>query len=155
MTATALEHARSILDTMLGYLGYTVTIEEDNGPDGPTLQILTEDADALIGKRGETLEDIQYLVNRILMRHLPDAPRIRVDVEYYRSMREDKLIEHVKHLADRVRATGQSVALNPLNSYYRRIVHNVFASDPDIMTVSHEGNQRFKRMTIKKRTPKA
>jgi spoIIIJ-associated protein len=155
MTATALEHARSILDTMLGYLGYTVTIEEDDGPDGPTLQILTEDADALIGKRGETLEDIQYLVNRILMRHLPDAPRIRVDVEYYRSMREDKLIERVKHLADRVRATGQSVALHPLNSYYRRIVHNVFAEDPDIMTVSDQGNHRFKRMTIKKRTPKA
>ena len=146
-----LEHARSILDTMLGYLGYTVTIEEDDGPEGPTLQILTEDADALIGRRGDTLEDMQYLVNRILQRHIPDAPRIRVDVEYYRSMREDKLVERVKHLADRVRATGQSVALNPLNSYYRRIVHNVFANDPEIMTVSHEGHQRFKRMTLKKR----
>lgn len=149
---TPLEHARSILDTMLGYLGYTVTIEEDDGPDGPTLQILTEDADALIGRRGETLEDMQYLVNRILQRHIADAPRIRVDVEYYRSMREDKLVERVKHLADRVRATGQSVALNPLNSYYRRIVHNVFVNDPDIMTVSQEGHQRFKRMTLKKRS---
>lgn len=148
---TPLAHARSILDTMLGYLGFTVTIEEDDGPDGPTLQILTEDADALIGRRGETLEDMQYLVNRILQRHIADAPRIRVDVEYYRSMREDKLVERVKHLADRVRATGQSAVLNPLNSYYRRIVHNVFVNDPDIVTVSQEGRQRFKRMTLKKR----
>lgn len=148
---TPLAHARSILDTMLGYLGFTVTIEEDDGPDGPTLQILTEDADALIGRRGETLEDMQYLVNRILQRHIADAPRIRVDVEYYRSMREDKLVERVKHLADRVRATGQSAVLNPLNSYYRRIVHNVFVNDPDVMTVSQEGHQRFKRMTLKKR----
>ncbi len=148
---TALEHARKILDTMLGYLGFTVQIEEAGGPDGPTLQILTEDAEALIGRRGERLEDIQYLVNRILMRHMKDAPRIRVDIEYYRSMREDKLVERVKHLADRVRATGQSVTINPLNSYYRRIVHNVFASDPDVMSVSQDGPSRFKTITLKKR----
>lgn len=152
---TPLAHAHKILDTMLGYLGFTVQIEEDDGPEGPTLQILTEDADALIGRRGETLEDMQYLVNRILQRHIKNAPRIRVDIEYYRSMREDKLLERVQHLADRVRATGQPVILHPLNSYYRRIVHNAFANDPDVMTVSHEGHARFKRMTLKKRPANA
>ena len=149
---TALEHARQILDTMLGYLGFTVKIEEMETPDGPTLQILTEDADSLIGRRGEVLDDIQYLVNRILVRHLKGAPRIRVDVEYYRSMREDNLVEHAKQMAQKVRASGQSVALNPMNSYYRRLVHNVFADDPEVMSVSENGPQRFKRIFLKRRT---
>ena len=48
MTTTPLEHARSILDTMLGYLGFTVTIKASEGPEGPTLQVLTEDGDALV-----------------------------------------------------------------------------------------------------------
>ena len=151
---TPLAHARSILDSMLGYLGFTVQIEEEDGPEGPTLQILTEDHEALVGRRGETLEDIQYLVNRILVRHIPDAPRIRVDVEYYRSIREDKLLERARHLADRVRATGQAVDMHPLNSYYRRMVHNLFINDPEIMTVSQDGNARFKRVTLKKRPAK-
>jgi spoIIIJ-associated protein len=92
---------------------------------------LTKDSDALIGRRGEVLEDIQYLVNRILFRHMPEAPRIRVDVEFYRSMREDKMIARAKELAEKVRATGQSAELPPMNSYYRRLIHNVFVDDTE------------------------
>lgn len=149
---TALDQARQILDTLLGYLGFVVTIEEDNGEDGPTLQILCEEPDDLIGRRGEVLEDIQYLVNRILLRQDSSAPRIRVDCEYYRSMREDRLLEKVKQQGDRVRATGQPVILNPLNSYYRRLVHNIFAEDPTITSESAAGTLRFKRITLRRRT---
>ncbi|MBL9132615.1 MAG: single-stranded DNA-binding protein [Verrucomicrobiaceae bacterium] len=151
MTASALEHARHILDAMLGYLGFAAQIEEDDGPDGPTLQVLTEDSDALIGRRGEVLEDIQYLVNRVLQRHLKDAPRIRVDVEFYRSMREDKMIARAKELGDRVRSTGLPAALPPMNSYYRRLIHNVFVEDTEVMSVSASGEARFKRITLKLR----
>ena len=148
---TSLDQARQILDTLLGYLGFVVTIEEDDGEDGPTLQILCEEPDDLIGRRGEVLEDIQYLVNRILLRRDPSAPRIRVDCEYYRSIREDQLLEKVKQQAERVRATGQSITLNPLNSYYRRLVHNIFAEDPGVMSESAAGLQRFKRITLRRR----
>ncbi len=154
MSLTPLAHASQILDTMLGYLGFTVQIEQVEAPEGLSLQILTEDADKLIGKRGATLEDIQYLVNRILQRHLPNAPRIRVDIEFYRSMREDQLVQHARELADRVRATGQPQVLNPLNSYYRRMVHNAFLDDPQVMSVSMDANARFKRVMLKKREPK-
>lgn len=149
----AIEHAHQILDTMLGYLGFAVQIEDDeNGPEGPTLQILTEDADALIGRHGETLDDIQYLVNRILIRHLPGAPRIRVDAEYYRSMAEDKLVQHVKEQAQRVRVTGRSVTLNPMNSYYRRIVHNTLVNDPEVMSISsNDPSTRYKRIILRRR----
>ena len=105
-----------------------------------------------IGRRGETLEDIQYLVNRVLQRHLKDAPRVRVDVEFYRSMREDKMVARAKELGDRVRATGQSADLPPMNSYYRRLIHNVFVNDPEVMSVSQEGNARFKRIVLKRRS---
>ena len=105
----ALEQARQILENILGYLGFFVTVEEDpNSPDGPTLQILTEESDRLIGKRGEVLDDLQYLVNRLLMRRSPDAPRIRVDVEYYRSMREDKMLEKAKQEAEMVKPHRQA-----------------------------------------------
>ena len=149
---TPLEHARQILDTLLGYLGFAVQIEEEDGPEGPTLQILTEEKESLIGKRGEILEDIQYLVNRILLRRDPQAPRIRVDVEYFRTMREDKMLDQIREMAARVRATGQSVALNPMNSYYRRLVHNLFVNDPAIVSESEKGDDRFKRIILKRRS---
>ncbi len=148
---TPLTHASQILDTMLGYLGFTVQIDQIEGPDGLTLQIHTDDSQQLIGKRGSTMEDIQYLVNRILQRHIPEAPRIRVDIEFYRSMHEDKLVDHAKELGDKVRAFGKSEMLQPMNSYYRRLIHNVFADDPEVMSVSLDPNLRFKRIQLKKR----
>jgi spoIIIJ-associated protein len=148
---TALDQAHKILDTMLGYLGFVVQIEDDDGEEGPTLQILTEQPDALIGRRGEVLDDIQYLVNRILQRRMPKAPRVRVDVEYFRTMREDKMLEQVKEQAERVRITGHPIVLNPMNSYYRRLVHNLFVNDPQIVSESGKGDERFKRITLKKR----
>lgn len=148
---TEIEQARQILDTMLGYLGFVVQIELDESDEGHTLQILTEEPDDLIGRRGEVLEDIQYLVNRILQRRVPGAPRVRVDCEYHRTMREDRLLEKVRQQAERVRATGHAVVLNPMNSYYRRLVHNMFVNDPGIASESAPGQQRFKRITLRKR----
>lgn len=148
---TALDHSRQILENMLGYLGFFVTIEESDGPEGPTLQILTDEADHLIGKRGEILDDVQYLVNRLLMRRVTEAPRIRVDVEYFRSMHEDDMLAKAKELGERVRATGKPEVLNPMNSYYRRLIHNAFEKDPQVTTESAKGEERFKRVTLKKR----
>lgn len=148
---TPLAHASQILDTMLGYLGFTVKIDQVEGPEGPTLQIHTEDSQMLIGRRGATMEDIQYLVNRILQRHLPDSPRIRVDIEFFRSIREDKLVDHARELGDRVRVTGQSEIMQPMNSYYRRMIHNVFVNDPEVMSVSLDPQERFKRIQLKRR----
>lgn len=148
---TPLSHARQIVDTMLGYLGFTVKIDEIDGPEGPTLQLHTDDAQLLIGRRGATMEDIQYLVNRILQRHIPQPPRIRVDIEFYRSIREDKMVEHARELGERVRSTGQAQTLDPMNSYYRRLIHNVFVNDPQVQSVSLDGDGRFKRVMLKRR----
>ena len=147
----AVAEAQAILDSMLGYLGFAVRIEQDEQEQGPALQIFTGDAQILLGRNGDRLDDIQYLVNRLLFARSKEAPRVRVDIEYFRAMREDSLLESVREVADRVRQSGRPVRLNPLNSYYRRIVHDAFKDDPDIVTTSPNDRARMKRITVARR----
>ena len=140
-----------ILDTILGYLGFVATIEHEEHDGTPVLQILTHEPQRLIGRREEVMEDLQHLVNRLLLAQNPPAPRIIVDVQHHRAMRDDELVSKVKQLANVVRATGRPMQTAPLNSYDRRIVHNLFKDDPEIATCSPPDDLRVKRITIKKR----
>lgn len=151
---TATEAAQRILDTMLGHLGFAATIEAQDGHDGPCLQVTTSQSEFLIGHDGQRLDDLQYLVNRVLRRHFPEAGRVKIDCEHFRSIAEDKLVEEVHGLADRVRASGKPFRIRPLNAYYRRIVHNALVDDPDIESVSPKDNSRLKRITLRKREAK-
>ena len=146
---------KELLDTMLGYLGFVVQIEEQKDEAGNlVLQIYTEESRRLIGRDGETLGAIQFLVNRLIQTKDKDAPKVIVDVEHYRSMREDRIIERVRALAERVRVTGRSLQLEPMNSYERRLVHNAFKDDPDVATWSPSDSARIKQITLLKRQPK-
>ncbi len=147
------EQAREILDTMLGYLGFVCEIKATETGGGILLQVYQAEADKLIGPRGETLDDIQYLLNRLLLEKHPDAPRVQVDVEHYREMREDGMLGRIRELADLVRKTGRPYHLDPMNSYDRRIVHHAFKDDPDIETKSSEDSGRVKRITLQRRGP--
>lgn len=148
MPMTPVEAAHKILDTMLGHLGFSATIEIQQNEDGPCLQILTGESTALIGSDGDRLDDLQYLVNRILRRHFPKAERIKVDCEHFRSIQEDQLHEEVRSIAARVASTGKAYQMRPLNAYYRRIVHNVLLENPDVVSHSPDGEERLKRITI-------
>lgn len=140
---------------MLGFLGFVVQIEEmQNEAGGLVLQIYTEESARLIGHDGETLEAIQFLLNRLIQSKDKDAPKVMVDCEHYRSMREDKIVQRVRELAERVRITGRSLQLEPMNSYERRIVHNAFKDDPDVATWSPSDSARIKQVTLLKRQPK-
>ncbi|HWY50005.1 MAG TPA: R3H domain-containing nucleic acid-binding protein [Chthoniobacterales bacterium] len=146
---------KELLDTILGYLGFVVDIEESQNEAGNlVLQIYTEESRRLIGRDGETLEALQFLLNRLLQTKDKDAPKVVVDCEMYRSMREDRIVQRVRTLAERVRATGRSLQLEPMNSYERRIVHNAFKDDPDIATWSPSDSARIKQITLLKRQPK-
>ena len=146
-----LQQAKEILDTMLGYLNFVVQVEIDDSAPVPGLQVYTADSELLIGKEGERLEDIQYLLNRLLHQQNPSAPRIRVDVEHFRSMSEDSMIAKIQALADQVRRNGKPIELRPMNSYLRRLVHNAFKDDPMIETWSPKNSARVKRITLIKR----
>lgn len=146
---TPVEAARKILDTMLGHLGFAVEIGIEETGDGPCLQIATSESEHLIGKDGDRLDDLQYLVNRIVRKHFPKAPRIKVDCEHFRSIQEAKLSEEIQGVAERVKSTGTPHKLRPLNAYYRRLVHNALLGDPAIESHSPDGEQRYKRITIR------
>jgi spoIIIJ-associated protein len=146
---------KELLDTILGYLGFVVQIEETRNEGGnATLQIYTEESGRLIGRNGETLEAIQFLINRLLQARDKDAEKVIVDCEHYRSMREDRIVQRVRELAERVRVTGRSLQLEPMNSYERRLVHNAFKDDPDVATWSPSDSARIKQITLVKRQPK-
>lgn len=149
----AVEAASKILDTMLGHLGFTVNIEIQEAEEGPCLQILTSESNYLIGNDGERLDDLQYLVNRILKKHFPKAERIRVDCEHYRAIQEDHLVQEVRGLAERVKASGKALKMRPLNAYYRRLVHNALVDEPEVESVSPGGEDRLKRITLRPRKP--
>ncbi|MEM9081803.1 MAG: R3H domain-containing nucleic acid-binding protein [Verrucomicrobiota bacterium] len=146
---SAVNEAEAVLDAMLGKLGFSYTIEQEEGEEGPVLQIRTEQGKYLIGKAGERLDDIQYLVNRIVQRENPDAERVRVDCEDYRIEQEERLRDTVLEAAARVKETGKPFRLKPLNAYYRRIAHNVVVDDPEIETSSPRGDDRMKRITLR------
>lgn len=146
---------KELLDTMLGYLGFVFEIQEQQNEAGNlVLQIYTEESERLIGRNGETLEAIQFLLNRLLQVKDKDHPKVIVDCELYRSMREDRIVQRVRDLAERVRATGRSLQLEPMNSYERRIVHNAFKDDPDVATWSPNDSARIKQITLVKRQRK-
>ncbi len=140
---------KETLDTMLGYLGFAFEIEEESGAEGSTtLQIYTGEQDRLTGYEGETLDDLQFLLNRVLQSRDRSAPRVIVDVEHYRTMREDGFLLRIRKLAEQVRVTGRAVTLEPMNSYDRRLVHSAFKDDPDLRTSSPADDARMKRITI-------
>ncbi|PWU08188.1 MAG: single-stranded DNA-binding protein [Verrucomicrobia bacterium] len=140
-----------VLDTILGYLGFPCTIDEQYRDGHLVLQVLTHDADRLIGRRGEILEDLQFLVNCLLQARDRCAERVIVDVEHHRAMRDDAFIHKIKQLAEGVRRTGRPLQTDPLNSYDRRLVHNAFMDDPDLITSSPPEKNRFKRVSIRKK----
>ena len=145
----ALSEAHQILEAMVTHLGYEVTIEEEESEEGACLQVLTEESDLLIGNHGDRLDDLQYLVNRILQKKMQDPPRIRIDCDHFRVRQEEKLITTARELADKAKDSGKPMKMRPLNAYHRRIVHNALIDDDEVETVSPRSDERLKRILIR------
>lgn len=135
---------------MLTKLGFHVQYERSETDDGACLNIITDQGAHLIGKGGDRLEDLQYLMNRVLNKHYPDAPRVKVDCDHYREKQEVELIADAQQTAQQVSEDGKSRRLRPLNAYYRRIAHNALADIEGIKTSSPKGNSRYKKIQIEK-----
>ncbi len=142
---------KEVLETILGKLGFFVEIEEELREGHLILQIRTNEPQRLIGRRDETLESLQFLMNRILLSLNNEAPRVIVDVEHHRSMRDAAFLQRIQQLADAVKIHGRPVETEPLNSYDRRIVHNAYRDDAELMTESQKVEDKIKRITIRRR----
>lgn len=145
------QNPREILDTMLGYLGFVCEIKETEKDGILTLQVYTPERDRLTGHQGRTMDDIQFLLNRLLITKDKNAPRVQVDIEHHREMRDDILVQKTRLLAEGVRKTGHPLQLEPMNAYDRRVIHNAFKDDPELETWSPPDDARLKRITLKKR----
>ena len=143
---------RQILETILGYLGFVATVEEQDREGHLILQIRTREPERLIGRRESTLDSLQFLLNRILIARNHEAPRVVVDVEHHRSIRDDTFLHRIQQLANAAREHGRDIETEPLNSYDRRLVHNAYRDDPELVTESQQIDAKIKRITIRIRS---
>jgi spoIIIJ-associated protein len=132
-----------VLQNLVNYMGLrarvvreSAPLESQTGSDPVLLNVSGEDLGVLIGRRGETLRDLQFLTCLVISRHIQSWPNLIVDVEHYRSRREKSLIDLARRMADRVRTTAESVSLEPMPPHERRIVHLTLRDDPDVFTES-------------------
>lgn len=149
LTELAVTAANSILSS----LGFDFELSTAPAEDGVCVMITSPDARFLIGEEGDRLDDLQYLVNRMVQAKWADAPRVRVDCDQYRARSEAKLLRRARARAERVLQTGQPLLMEKLNAYQRRLVHNELAKIEGIATESEDTESRFKRITISRISP--
>ncbi len=147
-----------VLQKLLDYMGLQarVTAEEipsESQAESPALvfNISGKDLAVLIGRRGETLRDLQYLTCLLISRRIQHWPNVVVDVEHYKSRREKSLVELARRMANRVRITAQPVSLEPMPAYERRIIHLALRDDPDVFTESVGQDEKRKVVILPKK----
>ena len=101
----------------------------------------------LIGKRGQTLDSLQYLTNRVANKMQSGYVRVKLDTEDYRRRRKETLENLAKNIASKVKRTRRTVSLEPMNPYERRIIHSTLQSDPAVAT-HREGEEPYRRVVV-------
>lgn len=127
-----------------------VEIRTTEGEEFITLDLVGKDLGILIGRRGETLDALQYLTNLTVSRHFEERNKFILDVEGYRAKREETLERLAKKLADRVKESGKNMSLEPMSPYERRIIHTVLQGDEQVRTFS-EGEEPYRKVVIAKK----
>jgi spoIIIJ-associated protein len=132
------------LDRLLQQLGFNVTIEEHHLDEGLLLDVQTDDPGRLIGRQGQTLTSLQYILNRLLFRQDPQVPKVTVDIGGYRAQAREAVVKKAIEAAEKVRRWGDIVELEPMSAFDRRIVHNALKDDPGVEShsVEVEGTQK-------------
>ncbi len=137
---------KSVTDKM----GLDLSIKVFKNDDSLYIDITGEDAGSVIGKRGQTLDALQYLTSLVANKEEERYVRVVLDIENYRSKREKTLESLAFRLADKVDRTGKSVRLEPMNPYERKIIHSVLQQHEGVLTGS-EGEEPYRRVVIRKK----
>ena len=144
---SATAFAIDFLSTIFKKFDLDVQINPFRKEEFITLDLVGEDLGILIGRRGETLDALQYLTNLTVARHFEERTKFILDVEGYRAKREETLARLARKLADRVKETGKNMSLEPMSPYERRIIHTVLQNDPEVRTFS-EGEEPYRKVVI-------
>ena len=145
----AVNAAREFLQKVFNAMRIDVVMEKFiNKYDGSvTLRLHGADMGILIGKHGQTLDSLQYLTNLVANKNSTERVRVVIDVEDYRDRRIETLTRLARRLADKVKRTGERVALEPMNPHERKIIHMALQRDNRVTTLS-EGDDPFRHVVI-------
>lgn len=142
------EAVKTFLADTMKAMNMEVEIEISIDEDGALCADLRgEHMGILIGKRGQTLDSLQYLANRVANKHQDGYVRVKLDTENYRARREETLKHLAKNIAHKVKRNRRPVALEPMNPYERRIIHSALQSNPYVTTHS-EGEEPYRKVVI-------
>ncbi len=141
---------QEVLQKILDTLELKTKVEHHTQDGTPLLHIATADPGRLIGRGGQTLNHLQFILNRILQRADPEAPRVIVDCERYREREHDELLKKALEAADKVRRWGDPVTIGPYGSSDRRVIQNYISRDPELEAISEDGDEDSrKKLTIR------
>jgi len=147
------DRAKAFLKDVFEAMDLTVVIEIKYDEENRSMDIdlSGDEMGVLIGKRGQTLDSLQYLVSLVVNKDVEDYIRVKLDTENYRKRRKDTLENLAKNIAYKVKRTRRPVSLEPMNPYERRIIHSALQNDKYVTTHS-EGEEPFRHVvvTIKK-----
>lgn len=148
VTEETVKAVETFLKETLQAMGMSVEIESTIEDDGSlNVDMKGDNMGILIGKRGQTLDSLQYLANRVANKHQSGYVRVKLDTENYRSRREETLKHLAKNIAHKVKRNRRPVALEPMNPYERRIIHSALQSDPYVTTHS-EGEEPYRKVVV-------
>ncbi len=139
---------KALLEQLLQQLGFPATVEEHTLEDGVLLDVKCEDSARLIGRQGQVLSDLQYLVNRVLFQHDQTAPKVTVDVGGYRAQAREALVKKAKDAAEKVRRWGDVVELESMSAFDRRVIHHALKDEPGVETHSVEVEGSSKKVLL-------
>ena len=136
-----------VLAEIIRRMGYEVEVESSDGEEQLLINISGKDAGALIGKKGQTLDALQFILNKAFRRDAEDHKPIVVDSGGYRQRRTEALVQLAHRLSEKASRTGHIVAVNPMSAHDRRIIHLALKETPGISTRS-EGEGIYRRLLI-------
>ena len=141
--------AKDFLTNVFNSMNIAVVIDAKYDDIDHTLDIdlSGDDMGMLIGKRGQTLDSLQYLVSLVVNKGVDNYIRVKVDTENYRQRRKDTLENLAKNIAYKVKRTRRPVALEPMNPYERRIIHSALQNDKYVTTHS-EGEEPYRKVVV-------
>ena len=128
-------------------LEVVITLDYKEAERELSIDLSGDDMGVLIGKRGQTLDSLQYLVSLVVNKDVDDYIRVKVDTENYRERRKETLENLAKNIAYKVKRTRRPVSLEPMNPYERRIIHSALQNDKYVTTHS-EGEEPFRKVVV-------
>lgn len=142
---TAKDFLKDVFEAM--DLTVVVDVKYDELNNSMDIDLSGDDMGVLIGKRGQTLDSLQYLVSLVVNKNVDNYIRVKVDTENYRQRRKDTLENLAKNISYKVKRTKRPVSLEPMNPYERRIIHSALQNDKYVTTHS-EGDEPFRHVVV-------